>query len=64
MPKYSGKQIFTHRSFPEVGQKQKTERKRVKVGNNNGKLSIAMPPRVAHAELNGPKLSPKVLWKG
>ena len=26
MPKYWGKQIFTHGSFPEVGQKQKTER--------------------------------------
>ena len=26
MPKYWGKQIFAHRSFPEVGQKQKTER--------------------------------------
>ena len=25
MPKYWGKQIFTHRSFPEVGQKQKME---------------------------------------
>ena len=23
MPKYWGKQIFTHGSFPEVGQKQK-----------------------------------------
>ena len=28
MPKYWGKQIFTHRSFPEVGQKQKTEKER------------------------------------
>ena len=28
MPKYWGKQIFAHRRFPEVGQKQKTERKR------------------------------------
>ena len=27
MPKYWGKQIFTHMSFPEVGQKQKTEKK-------------------------------------
>ena len=26
MPKYWGKQIFTHQSFPEVGQKQKTEK--------------------------------------
>ena len=30
MPKYWGKQIFTHRRFPEVGQKQKTENKRTK----------------------------------
>ena len=26
MPKYWGKQLFAHRRFPEVGQKQKTER--------------------------------------
>ena len=40
MPKYWGKQIFTHGSFPEVGQKQKTEgkkqQKRLNDGNNNG----------------------------
>ena len=41
MPKDWGKQIFTHGRFPEVGQKQKTEkkreeRKRPKVGDNNG----------------------------
>ena len=48
MPKYWGKQIFTYGSFPEVGQKQKTEKiekrkreRRVKVGNNNGQLRIA-----------------------
>ena len=51
MPKYWGKQIFAHRSFPEVGQKQKTERKdrrkskkkrkRLNDGNNNGQLRIA-----------------------
>ena len=28
MPKYWGKQIFTHGRFPEVGQKQKTEREK------------------------------------
>ena len=58
MPKYWGKQIFTHGSFPEVGQKQKTERKRkkerrAKVGNNNGQLRIATPTRVAHLGLLG-----------
>ena len=30
MPKYWGKQIFTHGSFPEVAQKQKTEREKKK----------------------------------
>ena len=28
MPKYWGKHYFAHGSFPEVGQKQKTENKR------------------------------------
>ena len=30
MPKYWGKQMFAHGSFPEVGQKQKTEEKKKK----------------------------------
>ena len=30
MPKYWGKQIFSLRSFPEVGQKQKTKKKEEK----------------------------------
>ena len=29
--------------------------KRPKVGNNNGQLRIATPPRVAHAKPPGPK---------
>ena len=48
MPKYWGKQIFATGRFPEVGQKQKTERKerkrkkeRLNDGNNNGQLRIA-----------------------
>ena len=28
MPQYWGKQIFAHGRFPEVGQKQKTEKKK------------------------------------
>ena len=41
MPKYWGKQIFTHGRFPEVGQKQKTEererkKERLNEGNNKG----------------------------
>ena len=63
MPKYWGKEIFTHGSFPEVGQKQKPRKKREreipKVGNNNGQLCIATPPRVAHAKLSWPKL---LIW--
>ena len=39
MPKYWGKQIFMHGRFPEVGQKQKTERKRLNDGNNNGQAA-------------------------
>ena len=78
MPKYWGKQNFTHGSFPEVGQKQKTKREKrkkerlndgnnngqathgarkppgPKVGNNDGQLRIATPPRVAHAKPSGP----------
>ena len=53
-----GKQIFTHVSSSEVGQKQKTERKkekeRAKVDNNNDQLRIATPPQVAHAKPLGP----------
>ena len=43
MPKFWVKQIFSYKSFPVVGQKQKTEKKeeRPKVGNNNGQLCIA-----------------------
>ena len=48
MPKYWGKQIFTHRRFPEVGQKQKTEKEerekerkkeRLNDGDNNGQAT-------------------------
>ena len=54
MPKYWVKRIFTHGSFPKVDQKQKTERERTKVGNNNGQLRIATPPWVPHAKPPGP----------
>ena len=30
MPKYWGKQIFSHGSFPEVGEKQKKEKEKEK----------------------------------
>ena len=66
MPKHWGKQIFTHGSFPKMGQKQKTRRKRKKkrerpkVGNNNGQLLIATPPRVVHAKPPGQKGAPLI----
>ena len=36
MTKYWGKQIFTHGSFPEVGQKQKTEERKDTPGTAGG----------------------------
>ena len=62
MPKYWEKHIFRHGSFPEVGQKQKTEREkrrreRLYDGNNNCQLRIATPPRVTHEKPPEPKLS-------
>ena len=42
MPKYWVKNYFAHGRFPEVGQKQKTERKgrkRPNDGNNNGQAT-------------------------
>ena len=60
MPKYWVKNYFTHGRFPEVGQKQKTEKEKKKErkkdndGNNNGKLCMATPPQVAHAKPPGP----------
>ena len=40
MPKYWVKNYFAHGSFPEVGQKQKTEKKKKrKRPNNNGQAT-------------------------
>ena len=44
MPKYWVKNYFAHGSFPEVGQKQKTEKKkkrreRMNDGDNNGQAT-------------------------
>ena len=62
MPKYWVKNYFAHGRYPEVGQKQKTEKKkkkerkkRPKVCDNNGQLRIATPPRVAQGKPPGPK---------
>ena len=45
MPKYWSKNYFAHGSFPEVGQKQKTEKKkkrreRLNDGDNNGQATL------------------------
>ena len=57
MPKYWGKQIFTHGSFPQVGQKQKTERKKEdrKLVITMASYALQTPPRVAHAKPPGPR---------
>ena len=43
MPKYWGENYFAHGRFPEVGQKQKTEKKekkeRLNDGDNNGQAT-------------------------
>ena len=57
MPKYWGKQIFTHGRFPEVGQKQKTEKKReerLNDGDNNGQAThgARKPPRPKDQQKN------------
>ena len=60
MPKYWVKNYFAHGRFPEVGQKQKTEKEREKErlndGNNITMTSYALQtlPRVAHAKPHGP----------
>ena len=74
MPKYWGKQIFPHGSFPEVGQKQKTEKKkerkkkrreRLNDGDNNGqathgalKHAWRTQARMAHASTHGARKPP------
>ena len=57
-----GETNFHTREFPLSGSKAKdgekkreTKKERAKVGNNNGQLRIATPPRVSHAKPPGPK---------
>ena len=60
MPKFLGKQIFAHRRFPEVGQKQKTERKRrEKEKRRKTDMVITMAKlRMAHASTHGARKPP------
>ena len=54
MPKYWGKNYFAHGSFPEVGQKQKTERKEKKKEKKDRTMLITMAKlRMAHASSLG-----------
>ena len=50
MPKYWRKQFFTHGRFPEVGQKQKTERKKKR---ERPSYVWRMQARMAHASRLG-----------
>ena len=54
MPKYWGKQTFSLGCFPEVAQKQKTEKKEEKSRWKQWPASLCPPPRVAHASTPGP----------
>ena len=59
MPKYWGKQIFTHWRFPEVGQKLKTEKKEERKIDRNlvirmASYALQIPTRVVHAKPPGP----------
>ena len=56
MPKYWGKQIFTHGRFPEVGEKQKAEKKEKgeKSRWKQWPASLRPPPQVVHASTPGP----------
>ena len=60
MPKYWGKQIFAHGRFPEVGQKQKTEReKKERERKEDRTMVITMAKlRMAHASTHGARKPP------
>ena len=49
------------RKWVKIRRRRKGKRERAKVGNNNGQLRIATPPRVAHAKTPGPKEERKLV---
>ena len=66
MPKYWGKQIFTHGRFPEVGQKQKTEKRENTPGTAGGPggrdLMLAVKSKKNRSKITfflGEKILPK-----
>ena len=50
MPKYWGKQIFSLGSFPEVGQKQKTEKRKRRGPNDGNNITMASFPEVGQKQ--------------
>ena len=60
MPKYWGKNYFAHENFPEVGQKQKTEKKEKKKEEEEERtMVITMAKlRMAHASTHGARKPP------
>ena len=55
MPKYGGKQIFSHGSFPEVVKSRRRRKKKEKSRWKQWPASLRPPPRVVHASTPGPK---------
>ena len=61
--KILGETNFQPREFPRSGSKAKDGKerekkiKRPKIGNKNGQLRIATPPRVAQAKPSGPTVA-------
>ena len=56
MPKYWVKNYFTHGRFPEVGQKQKTEKKKER--DRTMVIPMAKLARMAHASTHGARKPP------
>ena len=56
MPKYWVKNYFAHGRFPEVGQKQKTEKERERLNNGDKNGQATHGARTAHASRLGQKL--------
>ena len=59
MPKYWGKNYFAHGSFPEVGQNQKTEKKKREDKKKRPNVVITMAKLcMAHASTHGARKPP------
>ena len=58
MPKYWVRNYFAHGSFPEVGQKQKTEKKKKKKKEDWTMVITMAKLRMAHATTHGARKPP------